>query len=152
MRCCQAVRWSTRVLRSRTVVRRSKIHPGGIHEQGSRPCSSSSRSSRASVRSVLARRLGPRRLLEQGRLGQVRDQPGRLELLGHKPPAGASLHRERALGPGQLAQPGTQARPGRRRDPTPVGLAAVTIHPVEGDLPSVHVQPTYDACSTIIRA
>src|SRR5215217_6557041 len=63
MRCCQAVRWSTRVLRSRTVVRRSKIHAGGIHEPGSRPCSSSSRSSRASDRSVLARRLGPRRLL-----------------------------------------------------------------------------------------
>jgi hypothetical protein len=36
---------------------------GGIQELGSRPCSSSSRSSRASVRSVLARRLGPRRLL-----------------------------------------------------------------------------------------
>src|SRR5215213_5869999 len=63
MRCCQAVRWSTRVLRSRTVVRKSRIQVGGIHEQGSRPCSSSSRSSRASVRSVLARRLGPRRLL-----------------------------------------------------------------------------------------
>src|SRR5512133_1829546 len=63
MRCCQAVRWSTRVLRSRTVVRKSRIHAGGIQEVGSRPCSSSSRSSRASVRSVLARRLGPRRLL-----------------------------------------------------------------------------------------
>src|SRR5215217_2682733 len=63
MRCCQAVRWSTRVLRSRTVVRRSRIQAGGIQELGSRSCSSNSRSSRASVRSVLARRLGPRRLL-----------------------------------------------------------------------------------------
>ena len=70
------------------------------------------------------------------------DQPGRLELLDHEPPAGAALHREPAAGAGQLTQPGPHARPGRWRDATAAGLATVAIHPVEGDLGSVHVQPT----------
>jgi hypothetical protein len=108
--------------------------------------------------------LGAAQAAGLGRLGQVGEEPGRLELLDHKPPTGAALHRECALEVGQLAQPGAQACPGRRHDPTPVGLAAVAIHPVEGDLGSVHIQPAYDAhrdllrappmwpCSTIIRA
>ena len=37
MRCCQAVRWSTRALDSRTWVRASSTCAGGIHDSGSRP-------------------------------------------------------------------------------------------------------------------
>ncbi len=80
-----------------------------------------------------------------GRLGQVRGQPSPLQLLDDKPPAGARLHRERAAVTGQPGEPLAKARSGRRHDPTPAGLPAVGVHPVEGDLASVHVQPAYDA-------
>jgi len=86
--------------------------------------------------------LGAAQAAGLGWLGQMGDQPGRLELLDHEPPAGAALHREPAAGAGQLTQPGPHARPGRWRDATAAGLATVAIHPVEGDLGSVHVQPT----------
>jgi hypothetical protein len=40
MRCCQAERWSTSVLRSRTFTRSSRMCSGGIQDSGSRPSSS----------------------------------------------------------------------------------------------------------------
>jgi hypothetical protein len=75
-----------------------------------------------------------------GRLGQVGAQPGRLELLGHKPPAGAALHRDMPATRGQLVQPGPQHLTGRRRDLPPLGLTGRPVDPVEGDLPAMHVK------------
>ena len=52
---------------------------GGIQASGSRPSSSRVRSQRASAKSVLARRLGPRRARVIGDLGQVADGAGATE-------------------------------------------------------------------------
>jgi hypothetical protein len=54
-----------------------------------------------------------------GRLGQMRRDPGRGQLLGHIPPARAPLHRERHVLPaGEPRQPRTQMRPVSRGDLT----------------------------------
>ena len=71
-----------------------------------RPSSNSSRRCRASVRSVLARRSAPRKPASSA--GSARwGPPRRAELLDHKPPTGAALHRKIAPPAGELgrAQP-----------------------------------------------
>src|SRR5215216_6389696 len=60
MRCIHCVRSPIRVWRSRARERHWRTCSGGIHASGSRPSPTSSRSQRASSRSVLARRLRPR--------------------------------------------------------------------------------------------
>jgi hypothetical protein len=74
---------------------------GGIHELGSRPCSSNLPQQPGVGAVGLGPPLGAAQAAGLGRLGQVRDQPGRLQLLDHEPPAGAALHREPALAAGQ---------------------------------------------------
>jgi hypothetical protein len=79
-----------------------------------------------------------------GRFGQVRGHPGRRKLLGHKPPAGAALHREVAVTRGQLAQPPSQHLTRGRGDLPPPGLTGLSVDPVVGDLPAMHVKRSYD--------
>jgi hypothetical protein len=75
-----------------------------------------------------------------GRLGEVRGQPGRLEFLGHKPPAGPALHRDVAIASWQLAQPRSQHLAGGRRELPSPGLTSRPVDPVVGDLPAMHVK------------
>jgi hypothetical protein len=115
MRCVHPVRWSIRVLRPRTSSRRSSRCAGGIHDSGSRaapaaPAGGGHRSGRSWRHACGPQRGGV------GRLGEMGGQPGRLELLGHKPPAGAALHREVAIASWQLAQPLSQHLAGGRGD------------------------------------
>jgi hypothetical protein len=52
-----------------------------------------------------------------GRLGQMRGDPGRSQLLGHVPPPGAPLNRERdLLSAGEPRQPAAQVLPVGRAD------------------------------------
>ena len=87
-----------------------------------------------------------------GRLGQVGMPPGGLQLLDHKPPARARLHRERPVMTRQLRRPPAQHLGGRRGDLTPLGLPGCPVDPVEGDLPPVHVKSSYDAHRDLLRA
>jgi hypothetical protein len=87
-----------------------------------------------------------------GRLGQMRGDPGQLELLDHVPPAGAALQRERGRLAGELLQPTPQVLPAGRGELALPLLAGVDVDPVVGDLPSVHVQPAYDAHRDLLRA
>jgi hypothetical protein len=66
-----------------------------------------------------------------GRLGQVRLEPGPLELVDHEPPTGGGLDRERTLTDWELFEPCPQHLPGCRRDPPASALAAVVVDPVE---------------------
>jgi hypothetical protein len=87
MRCCQAVRWSTRALRSRTMVRRSRIHAGGIRNEAADPA--------PAARAAAAHRYGRPWPAAWGR-ASLRSRParpdgrptGRLEFLDHKPLTG----------------------------------------------------------------
>src|SRR5215218_1548871 len=78
--------------------------------------------------------------------------PGGLQLLDHKPPACTRLHRERPVVAWQLRQPPAQPLGGRRGDLTPLGLPGHPVDPVEGDLPPVHIKPSYDAHRDLLRA
>jgi hypothetical protein len=75
-----------------------------------------------------------------GRLGQVRCDPGTLQLLGDEPPAGGGLQGEVGLLTGEPRQPGPQLEAGGRAELAAAGLAAVGIDPVVGDLPPVDVE------------
>src|SRR5688572_15273471 len=90
----------------------------------------------------------PRRL-RVGRLGQMRLELGRLDLLHHIAPTSAALHRHRhrpPLGPARhvVAQPAPEPLPIRLPDPAPPLLARVDLERIERDLPSMQIQPTYD--------
>jgi hypothetical protein len=87
-----------------------------------------------------------------GRLGQVRGDPGALQLLDHIPPAGAALQRERGLPAGELLQPGAQMLTVRRGESAALALAAVGVDPVLADLAAVHLKPTYDCHRDLLRA
>src|ERR1700677_240560 len=79
------------------------------------------------------------------RFGPVPLHAGPSELLGHEPPPGAALQRERHLTPpGQRFQPASQVIPGRGTDLTGANLTGLGVHPVECDLGSMHVKTTYD--------
>jgi hypothetical protein len=87
-----------------------------------------------------------------GRLSQIRLPPDGLQFFDYEPPAGARLHRERPVVVWQLRQPPAQSLPGRRRDLASLGLAGGPVDPVEGDLPPMHVQASYDAHRDLLRA
>jgi len=75
-----------------------------------------------------------------GRLGQVRLDARPPQLLGHIPPAGARLHRERD--PGRVLEPGQPAPemlPVSRGDVTAFHLPGHQVQVVEGDLLPVDV-------------
>jgi hypothetical protein len=80
-----------------------------------------------------------------GRLGQVRRDARRGQLLGDVPPPGAPLDRDRdVLAAGEPGQPGPQARPVGRGDLTAAHLPGHGVEVVEGDLLPVNIQPAYD--------
>jgi hypothetical protein len=80
-----------------------------------------------------------------GRLGQMRRDPGRSQLLDDIPPARAPLHRERdILAAGEPRQPRTQVHPVGRADLPASHLPGLGVEAVEGDLFPVDIQPAYD--------
>jgi len=79
-----------------------------------------------------------------GRLGQVRTEPGTLQLLGDEPPAGGGLQGEVGLLAGEPGQPGAQLQAGGRAKLPAAGLAGRGVDPVVGDLPPVDVKAAYD--------
>jgi hypothetical protein len=80
-----------------------------------------------------------------GRLGQMRRDAGRGQLLGHIPPPGAPLDRERDVtAAGEPGQPGPQVLPVRRADLAAPHLPGGGIEVVESDLLPVDIQPAYD--------
>ena len=143
MRCIQAVRSSISVWRIRARERHWRTCSGGIHASGSRPSASSSRSQRASSRSVLARRLRPR---------NARVSTGSARCAVAPAAASASqtnsqpVHASTATWISRPAKRATQRADGRRRgvDPTACHLTRLGVQRVEGDLRSMHVKPGYD--------
>ena len=143
MRCIHCVRSPIRVWRNRARERHWRTCSGGIHASGNRPSASSSRSQRASSRSVLARRLRPRNArVSTGSArcatapaatsaSQTNSQPVHASTATSISPAGEALH---------------PARHGRRRrvDPAARHLTRIGVQRVEGDLRSMHIKPGYD--------
>ena len=91
----------------------------------------------------------PRRL-RIGRLGHVRLEPGRRDLLDHVAPTRAPLHRQRhrlPVGPSGhvVTQPTPDTVAVGLPHPTPPHLARRRVHRVEGDLLPMQIQPTYHA-------
>jgi len=75
-----------------------------------------------------------------GRLGQMRRDPGRSQLLGHIPPPGAPLHRECDVVPaGEPGQPGPQVLPVGRADLPTGHLPGHGVEVVESDLSPVDI-------------
>jgi hypothetical protein len=67
-----------------------------------------------------------------GRLGQMRGDPGRGQLLSHIPPPGAPLHRERDIvAPGEPGQPAAQVQPVSRADLTALHLPGHGVQVVD---------------------
>ena len=80
-----------------------------------------------------------------GRLGQMRRDPGRGQLLHDVPPPRAPLDRERdILQAAEPGQPGAQALPVSRGDLAALHLPGHGVEVVEGDLLPVDIQPAYD--------
>src|SRR5262245_53184456 len=89
----------------------------------------------------------PRRLRVR-RLGQIRLEPRRADLLDHVAPTRAALHRHLhrpgPRTPGQLfAQPTTKPLTIRLPQPTTPHIARLHIDNIESDLLSMQIQPTY---------
>jgi hypothetical protein len=86
------------------------------------------------------------------RLGQMRCDPGRGQLLRHVPPPGAPLDRERRiLNAGEPGQPGPQVLPVSRGDLPALHLPAPGAGVVEGDLFPVDIQPAYDGHRDLLK-
>jgi len=81
-----------------------------------------------------------------GRLGQMRRDPGRGQLIRDIPPPGAPLDRERdVLAAGEPRQPGPQMLPVSRGDLAAPHLPGLGVEVVEGDLlPWISSPPTMD--------
>ena len=87
-----------------------------------------------------------------GRLGQMRRDPGRGQLLGDIPPPGAPLHRERdVLTAGEPGQPGPQVLPVGRADLAAAHLPGHGVEVVESDLSAVDIQPAYDGHRDLLK-
>jgi hypothetical protein len=109
--------------RSRTWVRASAMCAGGIHDSGSVPACSSSRRWRASVWSVLARRLGR----AAPGVGRVRAEPGAFQFLGDEPPAGGGLQGEVRLLAAEPSKPSAQLHAHGRAELPTAGLAGIGV-------------------------
>ncbi len=96
----------------------------------------------ASVRSVLARRLGPRQRPGVGRLRCARNPACSSSLATNRQPVVAS-RRIRLLA-GEPTKPAPAAPRGWGAELSTAGLAGVGVDPVVGDLPAVDVEPAYD--------
>jgi hypothetical protein len=87
-----------------------------------------------------------------GRLGQVHRDPGRGQLPGDVPPAGASLRRERDIpAAGEPRQPGPQVLPVSRGDLAALHLPGHGVEVVEGQLLPVDIQPAYDGHRDLLK-
>ena len=87
-----------------------------------------------------------------GRLGQMRRNPGRGQLLRDIPPSGAPLDRERGvLAAGEPGQPGPQVLPVGRADLAALHLPGHGAGVVEGDLFPVDIQPAYDGHRDLLK-
>jgi hypothetical protein len=87
-----------------------------------------------------------------GRLGQMRRDTGRGQLLSHVPPPGAPLDRERRiLNAGEPGQPGPQVLPVSRADLAAAHLPGHGAGVVEGDLLPVDIQPAYDGHRDLLK-
>jgi len=87
-----------------------------------------------------------------GRLGDVRHDAGRGQLLRHVPPAGAPLQRERDVVPAaEPRQPGTQVRPVGRGDLAALHLPGRGVQIVERELLPVDIQPAYDGHRDLLK-
>src|SRR5207302_4330583 len=79
------------------------------------------------------------------RLGDMRHDAGRGQLLRDVPPAGAPLQRERDVVPaGEPLQPGPQVRTVGRGDLAALHLPGLSVQVVERELLPVDIQPAYD--------
>src|SRR6266508_2393932 len=123
MRWYQPVCPPTRARRSRTWVRASATCAGAVG---------------------LGAPLGAAQRSGVGRLGQVRAEPGALQLLGDEPPAGGGLQGEVRLLAGEPGKPAAQLHARGRAELPAAGLAGVGVDPVVGDLPAVDVEASYD--------
>src|SRR5512132_4138408 len=140
----QPVRSPTRARRSRTWVRGvgdvGGWHPGLGQGAGAQQL--------AQVVGVGAVGLGaPLRATQGagvGRLGQVRTDPGTLQLLGDEPPAGGGLQREVDLLACEPSQPGAQLDTGGRAELPAASFTGAGVEQVIGDLASVDVEASYD--------
>jgi hypothetical protein len=87
-----------------------------------------------------------------GRLGDMRRDTGRSQLLRDVPPAGAPLQRERdVITAGEPHQPGTQVHAVGRGDLAPLHLPGHGIQVVERELLPVDIQPAYDGHRDLLK-
>ena len=86
------------------------------------------------------------------RLGQMRRDPGRGQLLCDIPPPGAPLDRERdVITAGEPRQPGPQVLPVGRGDLAALHLPGPGVEIVESDLLPVNIQPAYDRHRDLLK-
>jgi hypothetical protein len=86
------------------------------------------------------------------RLSQVRRDPGRGQLLGDVPPAGASLQREGdVFTAGEPRQPRAQVRTIGRGDLAAFHLPGRGVEIVEHELFPVDIQPAYDGHRDLLK-
>jgi hypothetical protein len=87
-----------------------------------------------------------------GRLGQVRRDPGRGQLLREIPPSGASLGREcDVIAAVETRQPGPQVLPVGGADLAAARLPGHGVEVVEGDLLPMDIQPAYDGHRDLLK-
>ena len=79
-----------------------------------------------------------------GRLGQVRDGAGRLQLLHDEAPTSRRLKRRLHRLAVEPTQETPEAVPIRGANPAAPDLAGLAVERVEGDLLAVHVESNYD--------
>ncbi len=90
--------------------------------------------------------------LPRSRLGQVRRDAGRGQLLRDVPPPGAPLDRERGvIAAGEPREPGPQVLPVSRPDLAAQHLPGPGIEVVERDLLTVDIQPAYDGHRDLLK-
>jgi hypothetical protein len=87
-----------------------------------------------------------------GRLGQMRRDAGRGQLLGDIPPPGALLGSERdVIAAGEPRQPGAQVLSVGQADLAALQLPGLGVEVVEGDLLPVDIQPAYDGHRDLLK-
>ena len=87
-----------------------------------------------------------------GRIGQMRDHPGTLQLLDHITPTRARLRRERdIIAAVEPMQPSGQLSTISREDLPALHLPAHGVEIVESDLLPVHIEPAYDRHQGLLK-